>query len=492
MTVGFTPLARLLTACAALAVGTVAGQLGHVAHAATPSQATISVINEPFPDDAIAQGATFKVRGEGWSPGSLVQVEVCGAEARSGSSDCAVATAQILVANDSGIIQGRLSVVVPPSPCPCVVRAFTQDSDDIATTPIEIPGAPTDHPGDGTVTAPALRRVAVQKVVLRGSDTFATWWGAPAHRTLEFEVVNTGSVAIDDASISLRAGPTDDPNGFVPPVKIDRLEVGESKPFSVPIEFPALSFGEQRVIGTVNGTSQPTVFAASTTTHPWLLIIVPSVIILQLLLLLTRNIVRRRLHDAEADDAIPEVATVADDSLICVVEVAEPALPNAVVDTAPVDDIVDVEEVDTDTDTDTPPDTDADADADVLIDAGHISGIRNRTVVLQSIQSVQELVLRSLQLDEMGEPIPDQPVINSITILADADAKVGLSYHACDQLCDWIETTFAESLHPETRSLTLRRHVNPGGNANPSAASGMGMVPLSVMVRAPHVRAMAS
>jgi hypothetical protein len=464
MTVGFTPLARLLVATAAFAVGIVAAQDTNPVHAATPNSPTITVVNEPFPDDVIAQGATFKVRGEGWSPGSLVQVEVCGAEARSGSSDCAVATAQILVADDTGVIQGRLSVVVPPSPCPCVIRAFTQDSDSIATTPVEIPGAPTDHPGDGTVTAPALRRVVVQNVVLRGSDTFATWWGAPAHRTLEFEVVNTGSVAIDDASIALRAGPSENPTGFVPPVKIDRIEVGESKRFSVPIEFPALSFGEQRVVGTVNGTSQPTVFAATTTTHPWLLIIVPSVVLLQLLLLLIRNIVRRRLHDEEPiDDA---VATVADDSLICVIEVAEPAGAND-------DDVMPVE-------------------AGETVEAGHISGVRNRTIVLQSIQAVQELVLRSLQLDEAGEPIPDQPVINSITILADADAKVGASYHACDQLCDWIETAFAESMHPETRALTLRRHVNPGGNTNPAAASGMGMVPLSVMVRAPHVRAMAS
>ncbi len=446
---------RWCTASIGLAVvlgATAVGPRIVVAQSTTPVVPTINVVNDPFPDDVIVQGATFKVKGTGWSPGSMVQVEVCGAEARSGSSDCAVASAQILVASADGTVQGRLSVVVPPSPCPCVVRAFSQDADDIATTPVDIPGAPSDHPGDGTVTAPALRRVEVQHVALRGSDTFGTWWGAPAHRTLEFTLVNTGSVAVDDASVSLRAGPTDDPNGFVPPVKVDRLEVGEQKAFSVPIEFPALSFGEQRVVGTVNGTSQPTTFAATTTTHPWLLIIVPSVLLLQLLLVLIRNIVRRRLHDDDPVAGDGEPATIPDDSLICVIEVAEP-------------------------------------DPDALEGS---PGVRNRTMVLQSIHAVQELVLQSLQLDGDGEPIDGQPIINSITVLADADAKVGASYHACDVLCDWIETTFAESVHPETRSLTLRRHVNPGGNTNPSATSGMGMVPLSVMVRAPHVRAMAS
>jgi hypothetical protein len=83
-------------------------------------------------------------------------------------------------------------------------------------------------------------------------------------------------------------------------------------------------------------------------------------------------------------------------------------------------------------------------------------------------------------------------IVNTITVLADAEARVGESYHACDALCDWIEAQFTESEHPDTRALTLRRHVSPGGNTSPSAASGMGMVPLSVMVRAPHVRAFAT
>jgi hypothetical protein len=295
----------------------------------------------------------------------------------------------------------------------------------------------------------------VHHVVLAGHDTFMTWWGAPPTRTLEFELVNTGSVPIADASITLRAGPTEHPNGFIPPVKVASLAVGERTRFRVPIEFPALSFGEQRVVGTVNGTSQPTTFAATTSTHPWLLIIVPLVVALQLLLLLIRNVVRRRLQDDELELLVLEPPLVTDDALICVIEVTDMAMPGA-------DEAADVPEV------------------------------RNRTIVLQSIHAVQELVLRSLELDEAGDPVIGQPVINSITVLADADAKVGLSYHACDLLCDWIETTFTESPHPGTRSLTLRRHVNPGGRANPAAASGMGMVPLSVMVRAPHVRDLAT
>lgn len=457
MTSGSARLRRRCTAAAVLVMVLVAGRVPSAAFATDPAATpapitpTIEVVDEPFPDDAIAQGATFKVKGAGWPVGQLVQVEVCGSEARSGSSDCAVDAAQVVSVGDDGSFLARLSVVVPPAPCPCVIRAFSQDSTDVATAPVEIPGAPNEHPGDGTVTAPALRRLEVQQVELTGNDSFATWWGAPARRTLQFELVNTGTVAVNDVSITLTAGPVDDPNGFIPPVKVDRIEIGERRAFSVPIEFPALSFGDQLVRCTVNGTSQPTTFSAETTTHPWLLIIVPIVLLVQGLLLLIRNIARRRLHDEEVvGDAVPNA--VADDALICVVEIEEP-----------------------------------DPDGE-----GPEPATRHRTVVLQSIQAVQQLVLDSLQVDEQGDPIDGQAVINTITVLADADARVGMSYHACDALCDWIEAQFTDSEHPDTRALTLRRHVSPGGNTSPSAASGMGMVPLSVMVRAPHVRAFAS
>lgn len=448
--------ARLLRRCAVavtLSVITVAGPATVTAGASTPPPVTptIEVVNEPFPDDVVVQGATFKIEGAGWPVGELVQVEVCGSEARSGSSDCAVDAAQVVGVGDDGTFLARLAVVVPPSPCPCVIRAFSQASTDVATTPVDVPGAPNEHPGDGSVTAPALRRLEVEQVRLTGSDTFATWWGAPAKRTLEFELVNTGTVAVNDVSITLTAGPIDDPDGFIPPVRVERMEIGERRAFSVPIEFPALSFGDQMVRGTVNGTSQPTSFSAETTTHPWLLIIVPIVLLVQGLLLLIRNITRRRLHGDDQGVGEPMPNAIPDDALICVIEVAEP---------------------DPDGDPDDP-------------------STRHRTVVLQSIQAVQQLVLDSLQVDEDGGPVDGQVVINTITVLADADARVGASYHACDALCDWIEAQFTDSEHPETRALTLRRHINPGGNASPSAASGMGMVPLSVMVRAPHVRAFA-
>lgn len=462
---------------------------------ASPDEPAIEVVDSSVIGDTLVPGQTFKVEGTGWPANVLVQLEVCGAEARSGSSDCAVDTAQVVASGDDGTLRGRVPVVVPPSPCPCVIRALSQTGTATATAPVEVPGAPSSHPGDGTVVAPALRRLEVEKVTLRGDDTWRTWLGVGPQRTFEFEVVNTGSVPVSEATVILSAGPIDDPDGFVPPVRLDRLEVGERRSVTVPIQFPALTWGEQQVRAVINGTSAPVAFSATTTSYPWLLIIVPAVLLLQLLLVTIRNRVRRRLHDLDDVPEAPDPTLPADDALICVVEYAL-TIPS--------------------------PD-------------GVAPTVEHRTEVVRSTAVVRQLVLDSLRLDEAVEEIDeaeavdeaideaeaevvdaaidevdepvDEPVtatvtriappaapaivISSITLLADADAKVGVSYHACDVLCDWIETTYAESPHPAAKALTLRRHISPGGNASAAAASGMGMVPLSVMVRAPHVRAVA-
>jgi hypothetical protein len=65
-----------------------------------------------------------------------------------------------------------------------VVRALSQTTTDTALTPIEIPGAPTSHAGDGDITAPALRRLEASNVELSGSDNLRTWMGASPQRII--------------------------------------------------------------------------------------------------------------------------------------------------------------------------------------------------------------------------------------------------------------------------------------------------------------------
>jgi hypothetical protein len=474
-------------AVATLACGSAAFGSAPAASAAPPTTPTLTILNGAFPDDAIAQGATFKLEGKGWPADTLIEIEVCGNEARSGTSDCSVDTAQVIASNANGTFQARLAVVIPPTPCPCVVRAVSQTSSDTATAAVDIPNAPSSHPGDGDVVAPALRRLEVENVALRGSDSWSTWLGGPARRTFEFEVVNTGSVAVTDATVSMTAGPADNPTGFVKPLKIDRVEVGERRAFTVPVEFDALSFGEQAVRATMNGTSVPIAFKATTTTYPWLLIIVPALIIGQLILLGIRNVLRRRLQENEqpVPVMVASIGGPADDSLICVVELSETASaasPPSVVtaEDAAVEEFAEqvvVAELGDLSESDAAADAEGDGDGRVtvreLVAAGTASDtptVQHHTVVLRSIAAVKQLVRETLT-----EPADDAPVrmINAVTVLADADARVGDAHHACDDLCVWIDAAYTDAGTP---FALRRRHVT-------ASNGGMGMVPLSVLVR---------
>jgi hypothetical protein len=447
------------------AAGSAIAATGTTLPAPTGNSPTIVVVNEKFPDDAVARGSTFKVQGSGWAPNALIELEVCGNHADSGTSDCSVGTSVVVASNDTGAFNGRLSVVLPPTPCPCVVRAVSQDSSVSATASVTIPGAPTAHAGDGNVVQPALRKLDIDHVSLIGSDSFTTWLGGRATRRLEFEIVNSGTVAVSGASVDFVRGPKGSPTGFVPPLKLDRFAVGERRKIVVPIRFDALAFGDQSVRASLRGTSVPVSFTVNTSTHPWLLVIVPILVLGQLTLLAIRNRLRRRLHERlahdEADDVDPNVP--ADDALICVVEIVAP---------------------------------DPDADPD-----GEQPTLRHQTLVVRSIAAVQELVRETLEVDATREPAPesagavavlrrpvDSRLINTITILADADLRVGDAYHACDVLCAWVEATFADSTHPAARSLTLRRHVGASGAA-PAPGAQLGMVPLAVLVRTSQVRA---
>ena len=390
---------------------------------------TVEVADQAFADDAIAAGATFKVTGSGWQPNTLVQLEVCGAEARSGTSDCAVGQAQIVGTDADGTLRARLAVVVPPSPCPCVVRAFGQTNGQQATTPVIIPGAPEGHAGDGDVAAPALRRVEVHDVVLRGTDDLATWLGRPAKRTLVFEIENTGDVAVLEATVTLTRGDAADPTGFVAPIRLDALAVGERRTITVPIEFDALAFGEQAVRGTVNGLSAPVAFRATTSTHPWLLIGIPIALLLQFVLVFVRNRLRRRLHAGPTAAAEPVDPT---DSVLIVV--------------------MDLELV-------------------AATDDGPLT--THRTEVVRSMAEVRARVAGTHPTDLAGGTVV------GLTVMADEDARVGEAYRACEALCDWIE-----SVEP-VAGVALRRH--PGG-VSTAMGSGWGLIPLAAMVRAVPTR----
>ncbi|MGR6997961.1 hypothetical protein ACU686_07420 [Yinghuangia aomiensis] len=106
---------------------------------AAPSEATVSLDPATTKPDGIV-----KVTGGGWTPGSMVNVAICGQNAMSGTRSCAVPTSITLPVGPEGTVSASLKAVVPPVPCPCVVRVVTVTGGKSMdrNTPLEIQGAP--------------------------------------------------------------------------------------------------------------------------------------------------------------------------------------------------------------------------------------------------------------------------------------------------------------------------------------------------------------
>jgi hypothetical protein len=258
-----------------------------------PGQPTVAVI-----ENVDAETLTYGIAGDGWTPGTLVQLELCGNAAREGSADCALGTAQIVAADAGGQVRGRLSAAPPPSFCPCVVRAVSLGSGDTATTPVRVPGVP-EMPADADdeqQPAPVTELTVSSRLVEHGSP-WGAWIGTAPERKLEVMVANTGHVPVHDAVLEMTIGRSDAPTGFIEPVALGSFDVGEVRKVEVPVKLPALSWGGYQVRGEISGTSETVEFNESTSSYPWLLIIFGVFGVAHFALVLLRRAIRNGLPD---------------------------------------------------------------------------------------------------------------------------------------------------------------------------------------------------
>jgi len=318
-------------------------------------------------DRASAKPSEFvTVTGAGWQPGTIVVVEVCGNEALDGAVDCAPSTATDIGVQPDGSFSTLVPVVVPPSPCPCVVQVTSTNETTELRLPLEVIGAPTAPPLARSAVPDIRRHLEVTQAELRGSS-FSGWFGFPARRTLVVEVVNKSDVALHDVAVAVTAGKGDAPTGYVDAGDIANIEPGETHTLRIPVSFDPLQFGELTVAGSIGGAVEPVRFGA-TTTNPPVLPVLLALLVAQWLLLKVRNRLRRRAErldeeppaDAEpdeqgpigpsADDEVLDLTEPAPDDVPVVVELDEPAEENpttpdpepepvdvALVDTTPID-----------------------------------------------------------------------------------------------------------------------------------------------------------
>jgi len=267
---------------------------------ASPSAAQTPGPSAAVDRDPIATGEVVRVTGSGWSPGSLVRVELCGNEALDATADCAIGGSRDVGVLDDGNFFAVLPVLAPPSPCPCVVRVSGITAGDAVRVPVTVLGVPVAPPEQRIEVPSVSRALEVTEAEVTGGGPWTSWLGAPAERTLHLTVRNTGNVAILDPRLQVTVGRGDEPAGLVDVPDLGRIEAGESRSIEVPVELDALSFGSYNVLARLGGGAEPVEARTGTSTYPWVLI-AGAIVLAQLVLLSIRNRVRARV-------AVPEPA----------------------------------------------------------------------------------------------------------------------------------------------------------------------------------------
>ncbi|HSA51392.1 MAG TPA: hypothetical protein VLH10_14965 [Yinghuangia sp.] len=192
-----------------------------------------------------APGSDVTVTGSGWSPGSMVNIAVCGRNGQGGSQSCSVATSVSTTVPTGGTIEATLKVETPPVPCPCVIRVVTVTGGTAPerTTPLEIPGAPHAPLSD---TGKSPGRLTFIRSEMTGGDTIFTWFGSPVSRRFRIEVGNMGETPITNPVF--RIGTFE---GVFAPTWEDKTWNGTIQPgrrvtVSLPIELRPRQHGEFR------------------------------------------------------------------------------------------------------------------------------------------------------------------------------------------------------------------------------------------------------
>ncbi|MEW1929707.1 hypothetical protein [Streptomyces sp. NPDC088360] len=147
------------------------------------------------------KGGDITVKGEGWRPGALLMMLVCGqaTPARGvpgGTNSCANDTGRAVTTDGKGTFSKKLPVAEPPKACPCVVHVATVTGEKAqADAAFKVAGHPVEplpkQQGGGRLSVLTDTR-------LEGSSGVLTWFGAPPSRTFVFTVGNVGSAPVKD------------------------------------------------------------------------------------------------------------------------------------------------------------------------------------------------------------------------------------------------------------------------------------------------------
>ncbi len=233
-------------------------------------------------------GTESIVQLRNWPAGATVQISTCGNNALNGNADCDNEGSISATTREDGSFTGQTKFTKPPKPCPCVLFAFSSQSQQVVRFPIELTGYPTAPP----VAQGGSRSLEIRAEV-EGGGPLASWLGGAAERTLILTIINSGTIPVDNPPTVVTLGRGEDPTQLLTQPDLGQVVPGQTSEVRIPFELPPGSFGSYTVKTTVGGLDQPTAARASTSTYPWFLL-VGGWLLIQIPLL--------GLHKRRADD----------------------------------------------------------------------------------------------------------------------------------------------------------------------------------------------
>lgn len=254
----------------------------------------------------MAPGDTIVVRADGFLSNS-VTLAVCGNRAIRGSGDCNMAASKG-VGLDAGVRAVEMVISAPPAPCPCIIRAFSPNNDEVAIAPITLIGHPTG-PLVGAELADALDAVVVVNPASTGfiGRLRAGLGGATMH-TVDVSVINISTDMVTSIRVTGSVGRIDGDELANFDVEAPaELAPGQRFEKAVDVELPTPSWGdvEWRIVVASN---EPTVAETEVSRNvPWLLWILGALLAVDLLVLFIRLIVKT-LRRRSGEESIPELS----------------------------------------------------------------------------------------------------------------------------------------------------------------------------------------
>jgi hypothetical protein len=289
------------------------------AGAAVAQSAPVNYPSITLDRGTVHPGENIVVQFRNWQS-HTVTVSVCGNLARRGSVDCNIVSSEgVPISRFSPEALTDFVVPVPPTTCPCVIRAANSTQTEIAYAPITLIGVPT-----GPLVSPSeFSPLDVTVQVRRGHAGF----GAALRSSLGGATVYDVSVVLHNTSAETLTDVR--PYGWAGRSKTDQartldlppvgdLGPGQSWTHVARVHTPAPLLGRFFWEVSVSGAG-PTVHAESVTRQaPWLLFVLIMVIVGDITVMVARRIMRRgAVHESTIGDGA-EPAPAADEPIASV------------------------------------------------------------------------------------------------------------------------------------------------------------------------------